>query len=97
MTEHVRDFYEQIEQTRKETVWKIEDVQKIIQSRISSHEVTSMVKDLKSQLSFNLQMVDERINSQLIKDVEELKSKIQFNLENTDTKHEEIRFEVKSF
>ena len=42
-------------------------------------------------------MVDERINAQLTKDVEELKSKIQFNLENTETKHEEIRFEVKSF
>ena len=56
-----------------------------------------MVKDVESRLSYNLKMCDERITSQLSKDVEELKSKIDFNFQNSEDKHDDLKYEVKTF
>lgn len=97
MNTQVRDFNQKMDTTYKETLWKIKDVETIIESRISEQKVTNLLKDLESRLSSNLKIADERLSASLNSKTEELKSNIEFGQMDSKNKHEELKKEVKRF
>lgn len=49
-------FEEKITETQKETLWKIKDVEAIIETRISEQKVEDIVKALEAKITLDLKI-----------------------------------------
>ena len=53
-------FEEKIAETQKETLWKIRDVEAIIETRISEQKVDDIVSALDAKLTHDLKMQNDK-------------------------------------
>lgn len=65
MTKNVQKFENEVEDTKKKTLWKIGDVEKLIEQRISEQKVNDLLESLDTKLSLEIQMYDTKLSEQL--------------------------------
>lgn len=83
-------FNESLSQCKKDTLWKIEECNEVIKTRINETKVNEMVANLDKRLSNELEIVNEKLlermakaNSRLKQDLDSLTTQVETSEEDT--------------
>lgn len=59
------DFEDRIGKTEQQTLWKIRDVETLLETRISDQKVQDMVSKVEQELKKKIELDDTKVNSRL--------------------------------
>lgn len=77
LTTAVKFYEEAMKETKEKTLWKITDVEKIIESRISEKKVTEMIEALDQKFTLDLKICDDKLQDKFTAVVNDISSKVE--------------------